>query len=218
MGEVHAGVGSVAGNVGGGCYARGMDCCDLATGEPCKGVDRLPAGAGRDKIELAAMLVGAVAGVRTAPDKLEFPDRTSAAWQAMEKRLEQVTKATATIEARIPRIRDPQQANVIAHGLDTLLCNIAVGRNALELAIAEGLAALEDGRRAMDLKYSNIGDYAREELGMNASTAAKKARLARKLRGRAAPVLESRSCGRGSMPRLTGDRAPFEALGPGRGS
>ena len=36
-----------------------------------------------------------------------------------------------------------------------------------------GLAALETGRRAMDLKYSNVGDYAREELGLNASTAAK---------------------------------------------
>ena len=39
-----------------------------------------------------------------------------------------------------------------------LLCNISVGYNALELAIGDGLAALETGRRAMDLKYSNIGD------------------------------------------------------------
>jgi hypothetical protein len=36
----------------------------------------------------------------------------------------------------------------------------------------------------MDLGYSSIGDYAREELGLNASTAVKMARLARKLRDR----------------------------------
>ena len=30
------------------------------------------------------------------------------------------------------------------------------GYNALELTIGEGLAALETGRRAMELKYSNV--------------------------------------------------------------
>ena len=50
------------------------------------------------------------------------------------------------------------------------------------MAIGEGLASLKVGLRAMDLGYSNIGDYAREELGLNASTAAKMERLARRLR------------------------------------
>src|SRR3954471_7344054 len=68
--------------------------------------------------------------------------------------------------------------------VDNLLHNIATGCGALELAIGDGLHALETGRRAMDLGHSNVGDYAREELGLNASTAAKKARLARKLRDR----------------------------------
>ncbi|MGZ6125460.1 MAG: hypothetical protein ACXWLR_10910, partial [Myxococcales bacterium] len=160
-----------------------MGCSDLATGEPCQGLDRLSAGSGRDKVELAAVLVGAAAGVR-AHGALEFPERTSEAWQALEKRLEAVAKAADTLGSRIPRIRDPRLARTIARGLDALLCNITTGYNALELAIGDGLAALETGRRAMDLGYSNVGDYAREELGVNASTAAKKARLSRTLRDR----------------------------------
>jgi len=52
------------------------------------------------------------------------------------------------------------------------------------VTIGEGLDALNVGRRAMDLSYSNIGDFAREELGINASTATKMARLARRLRDR----------------------------------
>ena len=104
--------------------------------------------------------------------------------QELERRLDLVTRAAASLGSRIPRIRDPRLALVIARGLDMLLCNISVGYNALELAIGDGLAALETGRRAMDLKYSNIGDYAREEHGMNASTAVKKVRLSRRLRER----------------------------------
>ena len=159
------------GNVRGGWYRGGMGCYDLSTGEVCKGLDRLPGSPARDRIELAAALVGAVAGVRAEAGGLEFPDRTSEAWQQLEKRLEALTRVSATLGSRIPRIRDPRLALTIAHGLDTLLCNITTGYNALELAIGDGLAALETGRRAMDLKYSNVGDYAREELGMNASTA-----------------------------------------------
>src|SRR5438105_7593939 len=180
MGEEHAGTR----NVRGAWYGRDMGCYDLATGEPCNGLDRVPADIVRDKIELAAVLVGAMAGVRAEGGGLEFPDRTGEAWQALERRLAAVTKAAATLGTRIPRIRDPGLALTIARGLDALLCNITSGYNALELAIGEGLAALETGRRAMDLKYSNVGDYAREELGMNASTAEKKARLARRLRDR----------------------------------
>src|SRR5207248_9287989 len=161
-----------------------MSCYDLSTGEPCKGIDGLPASAARDKIELAAALVGAVAGVRAERGGLEFPDRTTEAWQQLEKRLEALTRAAATLGSRIPRIRDPRLALTVARGLDTLLCNITTGYNALERAIGDGLAWLETGRRAMDLKYSNIVDYAREELGLNASTAAKQARLARTLRDR----------------------------------
>src|SRR5437667_3919524 len=54
-----------------------------------------------------------------------------------------LTRAAATLGTRIPRIRDPRLAVTIAHGLDTLLCNITTGYNALELAIGDSLAALE---------------------------------------------------------------------------
>src|SRR3954470_9349202 len=171
-----------------------MECYELASGEPCRGLDTLsadrrerrsgPDACARDKIDLAAALVGAVAGVRAEAGAREFPDPASAAWLELERRLELVTKGAATLGSRIPRIRAPRFARPVAHGLDALLGNITVGYNALELAIGDGLAALEIGRRAMHLKYSNIGDYAREELGLNASTAAKKARLARKLQDR----------------------------------
>src|SRR4051812_13028559 len=171
-----------------------MECYEIASGEPCKGLDRLSAhrraqhslgdACARDKIDLAAALVGAVAGVHAEAGGLAFPDPASAAWLELERRLDLVTKGAATLGSRIPRIRDPRFARPVAHGLDALLGNITVGYNALELAIGDGLAALEIGRRAMHLKYSNIGDYAREEFGLNASTAAKKARLARKLQDR----------------------------------
>src|SRR5581483_7649248 len=134
---------SRARNVGGGWYDRAMACYDLATGEPCKGLDRFPTSPARDKVDLAAVLVGAVAGVRAGG--LEFPDRSSEAWQELEKRLELLTNAAATLGSRIPRIRDLELAVPIARGLDTLLCNIAVGYNVLELAIGDGLAALETG-------------------------------------------------------------------------
>src|SRR2546427_5079224 len=111
----------------------------------------------------------------------------SEAYTEIETRLEAVEKAAASLGSRIPRVRDPVLGRRIAHGLDTLLRNVVSGWGAIDLAIGEGLDALSVGLRAMDLKYSNIGDYAREELGINASTAAKMARLARKLQER--PIL-----------------------------
>jgi hypothetical protein len=81
-------------------------------------------------------------------------------------------------------MKDPRLARRIALGLDTLLANVAAGHGALDLALGEGLVALETGLRAMHLGYSHIRDYGREQLGLNASTAVKKARLARKLRER----------------------------------
>jgi hypothetical protein len=72
----------------------------------------------------------------------------------------------------------------MAQAMDALFRNVTSGSGALDVAFGEGLDALSVGRRAMDLSYSNIGDYAREELGINASTAVKMARLARRLRDR----------------------------------
>src|SRR2546427_4271036 len=105
----------------------------------------------------------------------------------IEARLEAVEKSAASLGSRMARGGDPIMAGRIACGLDTLLRTVVSGWGAIDLAIGEGLDALSVGLRAMDLKFSNIGDYAREELGINASTAAKMARLARKLQER--PIL-----------------------------
>src|SRR5207302_993744 len=55
--------------------------------------------------------------------------------------------------------------------------------------IGEGLDGLSKGQCVLRLGYSGIGDYAREELGLNASTAEKMIRFARKLRER--PLLRA---------------------------
>src|SRR2546422_1107836 len=48
------------------------------------------------------------------------------------------------------------------------------GRGALDIAIGEGLLALGTGDRVLRLGVSGIGDYARERLGIAASTGQKK--------------------------------------------
>src|SRR5438552_15760750 len=102
----------------------------------------------------------------------------------LDARLEAVANAAALLPWRLPRVRDPALGRWMAHSVDALLRNISSGHGAIDLALGEGLDALTVGRRAMDLSYSNIGDYAREELGINASTAVKMARLARRLQDR----------------------------------
>ena len=102
----------------------------------------------------------------------------------IDTRFEAVAKAAAPLGSRLPRVRDPVLGRWIAKQMHALLRNITAGHCALDVVIGEGLDALNVGRRAMDLSYSNIGDYAREELGINASTATKMARLARRLRDR----------------------------------
>src|SRR5438270_7758918 len=102
----------------------------------------------------------------------------------IDTRFEAVAKAAAPLGSRLPRVRDPVLSRWIAKQMHALLRNITAGHCALDVVIGEGLDALNVGRRAMDLSYSNIGDYAREELGINASTAVKMARLARRLRDR----------------------------------
>src|SRR5256886_7773843 len=102
----------------------------------------------------------------------------------LDARLEAVANAAALLPWRLPRVRDPAFGRWMAHAIDALLRNVSSGHGGLDVAIGEGLDALTVGRRAMDLSYSNVGDYAREELGINASTAVKMARLARRLQDR----------------------------------
>jgi len=65
--------------------------------------------------------------------------------------------------------------------LERIFAGVARGRQAIDLAIGEGLRALEDGEALMDLGFSKMTDYAREKLGLSATTAREKVKLARGL-------------------------------------
>jgi hypothetical protein len=78
--------------------------------------------------------------------------------------------------------------------VDGLLTRVARGRGALDVAIGEQLDALSIGDHFLRLGWSNLGDYARERLGLEPTTSRLMAKLARELRSR--PVLrEAVRCG-----------------------
>src|SRR3954468_12829724 len=95
--------------------------------------------------------------------------------------------AASILEWPLPPERDDAVCDEAARLVDWLFARVARGRGALDVAMGEGLHALGQGDRTLRLGYSGIGDYARERLGIAASTAVKMARLARALRER--PVL-----------------------------
>src|SRR5437763_10033049 len=69
----------------------------------------------------------------------------------LDARLEAVASAAAPLPSRLPRVRDPVLGRWMAHQMDALLRNVTAGYGALDVAIGEGLDALNVGRRAMDL-------------------------------------------------------------------
>src|SRR3954469_20180831 len=85
--------------------------------------------------------------------------------------------------------RDEAVCQEAARVVDALLVRVARGRGALDVAVGEALDVLGTGARVLDLGHSCIGDYARERLGIAASTAQKMVRFARKLRER--PILRA---------------------------
>jgi hypothetical protein len=99
-------------------------------------------------------------------------------------RLDALAGLAAMFPWPLPRERNEAVRHELAHLVDAVLAPLAKGRGAVEIALGEGLAALKVGGRVVHLGYSNINDYAREALGINASTAAKMERLARGLRNR----------------------------------
>src|SRR5256885_6951227 len=101
------------------------------------------------------------------------------------ERLDGLGKAAALLEYPLSRERDEATCRYAAHVIDALLVRVARGRGALDVAIGDGLEAV--AARKMQLGYSTLGDYAREKLGIAASTAQKMARFARELRKR--PIL-----------------------------
>ncbi len=90
----------------------------------------------------------------------------------------------------------PAELRALVHGgltdsdaCETLLAQVARIQGALDLELADGLAALCVGDRLIRLGFSNLGDYAREVLDIEERTAQAMARLARELRSR--PLLRA---------------------------
>jgi hypothetical protein len=101
--------------------------------------------------------------------------------------LDAIAAIAWTLEPPPPHERSGVLRGESAKLVEGLFTRCGRGRGALDIAIGEGLMALGTGDRALRLGFSGIGDYARERLGIAASTAQKLARLARELRER--PVL-----------------------------
>src|SRR5437764_1305544 len=97
-------------------------------------------------------------------------------------RLAALAKAAAMLQWPIPRVRDEAVCVLLAKAIDSVLASVSRGRGALDIAIGEHLDVLGSGDRVLRLGYVSVGDYAREMLGIRASTAQKMARFARRLR------------------------------------
>jgi HNH endonuclease len=108
---------------------------------------------------------------------------------SLDVRLKAYAAAASILEWPLPRVRHEAVCDEGARLVDRLLVRVARGRGALDVAIGEALLSLAQGDRVVRLGYSCIGDYAREVLGIAASTAQKMARLARKLQDR--PLLRA---------------------------
>lgn len=88
------------------------------------------------------------------------------------------------LEPLAPHERSSLVRDEAAALLDGLLVKVARGQGALEVALGEALRALSVGDRLLQLGYVSVGDYARERLGIGASTARTMAKLAEALRSR----------------------------------
>ena len=106
---------------------------------------------------------------------------------ALSARLEAVADAIVSFRPRQPHEHPDLLGGEASIPFERILASLARGREAIELGIGEGLCLLEDRDLLMDLGYSRMADYAREELGLPEGTAREKATLARELRTR--PVL-----------------------------
>ncbi len=90
----------------------------------------------------------------------------------------------------------PAELRTLVHGgqtdsdaCETLLAQVTRIEGALDLELADGLAALCIGDRLISLGFSNLGDYAREVLDIEERTAQAMARFSRELRSR--PLLRA---------------------------
>src|SRR4051812_48438090 len=108
---------------------------------------------------------------------------------SLDARLAALANAAAILDWPLPRERDESTCCDLARVIDALLVRVARGRGALDAALGEALDVLATGNRVVRVGYSGIGDYAREKLGIAASTAQKMVRFARQLRER--PLLRA---------------------------
>src|SRR4051794_5608625 len=107
----------------------------------------------------------------------------------LEAHLAALANAASILDWPLPRERDEATCHELARVVDALLVRVARGRGALDVAVGEALDLLGAGARISILGHSGIGDYARERLGIAASTAQKMVRFARRLRER--PILRA---------------------------
>ncbi|MFL5435317.1 MAG: hypothetical protein ACJ784_12490, partial [Myxococcales bacterium] len=91
--------------------------------------------------------------------------------------LEALAKAAAILDWPLPRERDEAVCHEAARVIDALLVRVARSRGALDVAVGDALDVLGTDARVLDLGHSCIGDYAREQLGIAASTAQKMVRF-----------------------------------------
>src|SRR5689334_13606760 len=103
---------------------------------------------------------------------------------AFDARLDALASVAAMFPWPLPRMRNEAECHELVRLVDAVLVAVARGRGALDIAIGEDLEALGTGDGVLRLSFSGIADYARERLGIPASTAQKMVRLARELRER----------------------------------
>jgi hypothetical protein len=107
----------------------------------------------------------------------------------LDAHLAALASVAALLEWPLPRERDEANCHELTRLVDALLVRVARGRGALDVAVGEALDLLGSGARVSILGHSGVGDYARERLGIAASTAQKMVRFARRLRER--PLLRA---------------------------
>jgi len=108
---------------------------------------------------------------------------------SLEARLEALRAVASLVEWPQTSERDPRVCAEYAGVLDKLLAMLGQGPGALDVALGEGLRELAACEGALKAGHSGNGDFAREELGIAASTAQKMERLARELESR--PLLRA---------------------------
>jgi hypothetical protein len=109
--------------------------------------------------------------------------------ETLDARLKALASAGSLLGWPLPRVRNEGERFALVRSIESLLVLVGRGHGAIDIAIGERLDAMSVGDRTLVFGHAGIGDYTREEHGMNASTAQKKVRFSRELRSR--PLLRA---------------------------